>query len=128
MIIIDDDPESAEILSDLLELRSIKVLSVGHDGKDAVDLYKKYSPDVVIMDLFMPNFDGLYGLENILKLNSNAKVIMLTANSKYESAEKLNDSGVSAIVEKPFDTNNLIHLIDRISLGDAVRLDDSVTQ
>lgn len=128
VIIIDDDPESAEILSDLLELRSIKVLSVGHDGKDAVDLYKKYSPDVVIMDLFMPNFDGLYGLENILKLNSNAKVIMLTANSKYESAEKLNDSGVSAIVEKPFDTNNLIHLIDRISLGDAVRLDDSVTQ
>jgi len=128
VIIVDDDPESAEILSDLLELRSIKVLGVGYDGKDAVGLYKKYSPDVVIMDLFMPNFDGLYGLENILKLNSNAKVIMLTANSKYESADRLNDSGVSAIVEKPFDTNNLIHLIDKISLGDAIQLGDSVKQ
>ena len=64
-------------------------------------------------------------MENILKLDSNAKVIMLTANSKYESADKLNDSGVSAIVGKPFDTNNLINLIDKISLGDAVQLNDS---
>ena len=47
------------------------------------------------------------------------------SNSKYESDEKLHDTGVSAIVEKPFDTNNLIHLIDKISLGDAVQLDDS---
>ena len=125
VIVVDDDPESAEILADLLKLRSIDVLGMGYDGQDAVELYQKHSPDVVIMDLFMPDFDGLYGLENILKLNPNAKVIMLTANSKYESDEKLHDTGVSAIVEKPFDTNNLIHLIDKISLGDAVQLDDS---
>ena len=122
VIVVDDDPESAEILSDLLKLRSIDVLGMGYNGKDAIQLYKKHSPDVVIMDLFMPDFDGLYGLENILNLDSNAKVIMLTANSKHESDEKLNNSGVSAIVEKPFDTNNLIRLIDKISLGDAIQL------
>ena len=125
VIVIDDDPESAEVLSDLLKLRSIDVLAMGYNGKDAVELYKKHYPDVVIMDLSMPDFDGLYGLENILKLNSDAKVIMLTGNSKFDSDEKLNESGVSAIVEKPFDTNNLITIIDKISLGDVVPLDDS---
>ena len=83
-----------------------EVLGVAYDGKNEVGLCKKYSPDAVMMDLSMPNFDGLYGLENILKLDSNAKVIMHTVNSKYESVEKLNDSGVSVIA-----VNHLIQII-----------------
>lgn len=122
VIIIDDDPDVTEVLSEFLRLRSIDVLSTGHDGKDAVELYKKHKPDVVIMDLTMPEYDGLYGVQNIRKLDPNARVVILTGSITYDAQKKLSDAGVSAIVEKPFGPNNLIEIIDMVSLGDTVKL------
>lgn len=123
VIVIDDDEESAEILSDLLRLRSIDVLGMGYNGLEAVELYQKHSPNVVIMDYWMPDFDGLYGLNNIRNLDSNAKVIILTGSSKHEHDKELINSNPSAIIGKPFDTNTLVELIDKISLGDVIELD-----
>lgn len=124
VIIIDDDTESAEILSDLLSLRSIEVLGMGYNGHDAVELYQKCSPDVVIMDYWMPDFDGQYGLENIRNLDSNAKVIILTGSPDNDCNEELFELKPSAIIQKPFNTNKLVELIDKISLGDIIQLDN----
>ncbi|KAF6246343.1 response regulator [Nitrosopumilus sp. b3] len=123
VLIIDDDPETAEIMSDLLNLRSIEVLALGYDGKEAVELYRKHSPDIVMMDYWMPEFDGLYGLQGIRKINSEAKVIIITGSPDHECSKDLFESKPSAIIQKPFDTNKLISLIDKISLGDTVKVD-----
>lgn len=46
-IVIDDDHDLTEVLSDLLEFHDIRVLGIGYNGKDAVQLYKKYKPDIL---------------------------------------------------------------------------------
>ena len=69
VIIIDDNDDVRETLSEFLRLRSINVLDTGCNGKEAIELYKKYSPDIMVMDYLMPDFDGLYGLENIRKID-----------------------------------------------------------
>ena len=122
VLIIDDDQETAEIMSDLLSLRSIEVLALGYDGKKAVELYQKHSPDVVMMDYWMPEFDGLYGLKGIRDIDSEAKVIIITGSADHECSEELFESKPSAIIQKPFDTNKLVALIDKISLGDTVKV------
>ncbi len=122
VIVIDDDYDSTEVLSEFLRLKSINVLATGHNGKEAVELYKKYSPDVVLMDFLMPDFDGLYGLENILKINPNAHVVILTGSTEDDTKKKLTDAGVFTIMQKPYNMNGLIETIDKISLGDTVQL------
>jgi len=119
VIVIDDDHDMVEVLSESLRPRSINVLATGNNGKDAVELYQKYRPDVVLMDFMMPDFDGLYGLQNIRKLDSNAKVIILTGSTESDIQTKLTESGVSLIMQKPYEMNNLIERINKISLSDS---------
>ncbi len=123
VLIIDDDQETAEIMSDLLSLRSIDVLALGYNGKEAVELYQKHSPDVVMMDYWMPEFDGLYGLQGIRNIDPEAKVIIITGSPDHDCSKELFETKPSAVIQKPFDTNKLVALIDKISLGDVVKVD-----
>jgi len=106
-IVIDDDRASVQIFSDILEMIGVKVLAKGFDGKDAVRLYKKYSPDIVFTDILMPEHDGFYAIEEIKKFDPHAKVVAVTAYCTYESARRLEESKVSAKIYKPFDIQDI---------------------
>ena len=113
-IIIEDDEEICEEEKEILELNGIKVLDTGKNGLEAVELYKKFKPDLVLMDVRMPNYDGIYGLEEIRKIDPNAKIIMITAESKEETIQKILELKVSALIRKPFDTKKLLATIDEL--------------
>lgn len=106
-IVIDDDYDTTELLSDLLQLKKIQVLDKGYNGKDAVDLYRKLNPDVVFLDVIMPHYDGFYGLEKIKQLNPDAVIIMVTADLSRDTEDKLQKLKASAIIFKPYDINHL---------------------
>ena len=122
VIVIDDNPALTQIVSEFLSLKSIDVLAAGNNGKEAVELYKKHSPDVVLMDYLMPDYTGLYGLENIRKLNSNAKIIMFTGSADLDLYDKFKELGVFAILEKPCDFDKLVETVNKVPLGNAVQL------
>ncbi|MEM4253621.1 MAG: response regulator, partial [Candidatus Nitrosotenuis sp.] len=63
-IIVDDEKDMTEVFAEYLKIIDVDVLGIGHNGKDAVDLYKRHRPDIVFLDLMMPEYDGLYALEN----------------------------------------------------------------
>lgn len=117
VIVIDDDIDTLEVFSEFLEIKDIKVLGRGHDGKKAAELYEKFRPDVVIMDAMMPDFDGFYGIQKIREINPDAKIIMVTATVSEDTEKKLNDSKVSAIVKKPYKVEELVNLIDNLKNG-----------
>ena len=106
-IAIDDDIVSTQLFADLLRMFGVKVLASGYDGKDAVRLYKKYSPDIVFTDIMMPENDGFYALEEIRKIDPNAKVVAVTADFTDESATRLEELNISAVVYKPFDIQDI---------------------
>lgn len=124
VIIIDENVNVTEVMSEFLRLKSINVLATGHNGKEAVELYMRHSPDVVLMDLDMSDFDGLCGLKNICKINPNAKIIVLTDNVDYNMCKKVTALGVSSIILKPQDMNDLVKTIDKLALGDVIQLDN----
>ncbi len=106
-IIIDDDRVSIQLFRDILRMMDIEVLASGFDGKDAVRLYKKYSPDIVFTDIMMPENDGFYALEEIRKFDPHAKVVAVTADFTYESATRLKELNISAVVYKPYDIQDI---------------------
>ena len=106
-IVIDDDTTSVHLFRDVLEMIGVTVLASGYDGKAAVRLYERYSPDIVFTDIMMPENDGFYALKEIRKLDPHAKVVAVTADCTNESATRLKELNVSAVVYKPYDVQDI---------------------
>ena len=125
-IIIDDYKDVTEVISEILEFKSINVLARGSNGTEAIELYKKHMPDVVIMDYLMPKFNGLYGLENIRKINPNAKVIIMLGSTNEKLHDALKKSGATAILPKPCETNRLMKTIIKVAANNVIPLSNQI--
>jgi DNA-binding NarL/FixJ family response regulator len=101
-IIIDDEVDSAEVFAEFLKLKDIDVAGLGKNGKEGVELYQKHNPDVVFLDLVMPEYDGFYALEEIKKINSDARVVIITAFLTDMMRKKLDNFGVEDVFQKPY--------------------------
>ena len=113
VIVVDDDSFTKTLYVDFLKESGIDVKGIGHSGKDAVELYQKFKPDVVLLDVMMPDYDGFYGLENIKKINRDAKVIMVTADLTEETEQKLKELGAFEIMYKPYEIDDLVDLLNK---------------
>jgi CheY-like chemotaxis protein len=110
-IVADDDQPNLELLSELLEINDIKIIDKVQNGKEAVISFQKLKPDVVFLDIMMPEFDGLYALEEIRKIDPSSIVIMITADTSDETSDRLDKLQPTAIVHKPYEMNSVIHFL-----------------
>jgi len=113
-IVIDDDIDTVEVLSEFLEIKDIQVVDQGYDGKQAVDLYQKHNPDLVFIDIMMPHYDGFYGVEKIKQLDPAAIVIVITGDLTTETYGKLKLLNASSIIFKPFDIEKVIDIVKKL--------------
>lgn len=114
VVVVDDDVDTVEVFCEYLEIKNISVVGRGYNGKTAVELYEKLKPDVVLLDVMMPDYDGFYGLENIKKINPAANVVMVTADLTYDTEKKLSSFGASAVVYKPYEIDSVIATINNV--------------
>ena len=114
-IIIDDDKGITTVFREYLQIHGIATLGIGHDGKSVVELYQKTKPDIVFLDVIMPNYDGFYGLEKIKQFDPNARIIMVTADLTQETHDRLVSLGANMIIHKPFEIEEIRTMINRIT-------------
>lgn len=101
VIVIDDDEDLSEGIVEHLKRSGFEVYGTGKNGLEAVQLFEKYRPDIVLLDMNMPNYDGIYGIENIRKMDTEAKIVILTGFFSQDMAEKIKHFDISKIIEKP---------------------------
>lgn len=111
-IVIDDDLDTVDVFSEYLEMKSVQVVAKGYNGNEAVNLYRKWKPDVVFLDVMMPQYNGFYALEQIRRINSDVIIIMVTADLTIETENKLRALDASAIIYKPFDIDQVMKTVD----------------
>lgn len=112
-IVIDDDRETVSVFCEYLGLIDVSVLGTGYNGKEAVEMFEKVRPDVVFLDLLMPDYDGFYALERIKQMDSEANVAVITADRLDErDMERLERLCPSKIVMKPFEVEQIISMMD----------------
>ena len=121
-IVIDDDIDTVEVLSEFLELKGINVVGKGYNGRQAVELYEKHTPDIVLLDIMMPDYDGFYAISEIRKINSDVKILTITADISIKTKRKLNELRVSKVVFKPYDIDNILNIIYGIEDGQTIFL------
>jgi len=109
VVIIEDEPFIIEALTFLLENEGLDVKSIS-DGAKAIDFIVKSKPNLVILDIMLPNVSGMKILEDIRKMNeiSHLPVLMLTAKGQKKDRRAAEEAGVSKFMTKPFDNQELI--------------------
>jgi two-component system chemotaxis response regulator CheY len=104
-----------------MRMRSKKMLEQsGHNvveaatGSQAVDMYKESKPDMVLMDITMPDMDGLTALKEIRKLDPNAKVAMVTAMGQQSIVMEALKAGAMDFVVKPFEPDRMLATVKKL--------------
>lgn len=111
IVIADNESIIRMDLRELLEEAGHNVVAEAADGIKAIELARKYSPDLVIMDIKMPEMDGIAAAK-VISHEKLAPVLLLTAYSQKEIVEKAKDSGVLAYLVKPVKEANLFPAIE----------------
>jgi DNA-binding NtrC family response regulator len=111
VIVIDDDEDTVRLFSEFLEEKGIKVLGRGYDGVTAIKLYKEKKPDVVLIDMMMPNGSGFYAIKKIQEINSKAKIIAVSGDSSFSTEEKLEKLSIP-LIQKPFNMEKILSVIN----------------
>ncbi|MDK2807640.1 MAG: hypothetical protein PWP24_373 [Clostridiales bacterium] len=118
VIIVDDHSMIREGLKQLLELDGdIKVIGEAGDGIECLQLINTVSPDVLLLDINMPNANGLYVLEEMKKEKRNIKVLILTIHNEIEYLLKAVDLGVDGYVLKDSNSSLLKEAITAVYEG-----------
>ena len=99
------------------EQEGLEVASEAQNGKDAIEKYKTTHPDVTLMDIGLPDMSGIEAAKQILELNTNAKIIMLTSHLSEEEVIDSIKSGACAYVMKDINTDILRMIIQTIKDG-----------
>ncbi len=114
--VVDDEEDTLDSICQTLEIGGINVVGKGHDGEEAYQLYKTLTPDVIILDMNMPNYDGGYALEKITQDYPDAKIIVVTAFTDY-TFEK---AKAAAIITKPYDFEPFLDTVKKVARGEIV--------
>lgn len=110
VIIADDDQDLVSTLTTLLEQKGFEVVGVAKDGEEASNLYTLHKPDVILLDLNMPNYDGHYAVEKIKQQDPNAKIVVISAYLD----KSFPANSVSAVFSKPYNIEEIINKLNEI--------------
>lgn len=119
-VIVDDDNLVAISLKTILEAdKDIEVVATGNDGKEAVELYSRYQPEVLLMDIQMKEMSGLEAAEQILQNHPQAKILFLTTFSDDEYIVKALNIGAKGYILKQ-DFEGIVPALRAVEQGQSV--------
>jgi len=107
VLLIEDEWQLGQIVKDSLEMRGFEMLYAA-DGKEGLRLYQEHKPDVVVLDIMMPNMDGFTVTTEIRRLDKTTPIIFLTAKSQTTDVVKGFELGGNDYLKKPFSMDELI--------------------
>lgn len=108
VLMIDDNVQLVEAVKEYFKCsKLIEISSVAYDGETGYEAVLKQTYDVIILDLIMPNKDGMYVLEKMKENNLNKKVIVATSYNAEEVIREVSEYGVNYYILKPFDFTDL---------------------
>ena len=112
VLIVDDSRTSRKILKDILERAGYNVVGEAINGREGVTAFSKLRPDIVTMDITMPEMDGIEALKAIRADYPDAKVVMITAAGQKDKMMEAVKDGATEFVSKPFVEESVIEALE----------------
>lgn len=114
VLIVDDAAFMRMMIKDILTKNNYEVVGEAANGQEAVEKFKELRPDLVTMDITMPEMDGIEALRNIKQIDSDAKVIMCSAMGQQAMVIDAIQSGAKDFIVKPFQADRVIEAIQKV--------------
>jgi two-component system chemotaxis response regulator CheY len=108
VLVCDDTQFMRNVIRSVLTEAGYAVVGEAEGGKEAVERYTELRPDLVTMDIVMPDMTGIEAVEQIAKLDPDARIVMCSAVDQEPLAIKAMEVGARAYVVKPFQPNQLV--------------------
>jgi two-component system chemotaxis response regulator CheY len=113
IMLVDDSSFARNMLKDILTKQGYDIVGEAKNGREAVELYDQIKPDLVTMDIAMPELDGIDALNRILEINPAARIIIISSANSREIVKHAVQEGALDFVVKPFTKNRLLKAIDK---------------
>lgn len=114
ILIVDDAAFMRMMIKDILTKNGFNVVGEAQDGAQAVEKYKELTPDLVTMDITMPEMDGIAALKEIRKEHPGAKIIMCSAMGQQAMVIDAIQAGAKDFIVKPFQADRVIEAIQKV--------------
>jgi two-component system chemotaxis response regulator CheY len=114
ILLVDDAAFMRKVIKDTLSKNGYTELYEAVDGADAVEKYSEINPDLVIMDITMPNMDGLEALKAIRAKDSNASIVMCSAMGQESMVMDAVRSGAKDFIVKPFKPDRILKTVTSV--------------
>lgn len=114
VLIVDDAAFMRMMLKDILTKNGYEVVGEAENGAKAVEKYGELKPDLVTMDITMPEMDGISALKNIRSIDSNAKVVMCSAMGQQAMVIEAIQAGAKDFIVKPFQADRVLEAVKKV--------------
>ncbi len=114
VLIVDDAAFMRMMIKDILEKNGYEVVGEASNGLKAVELYKSEKPDVVTMDITMPDMDGIEAVKAIIAFDPTAKIIMCSAMGQQTMVMDAIKSGAKDFIVKPFQADRVLEAVKKV--------------
>jgi len=115
VLIVDDAAFMRMLLKDIVTKAGYEVVGEASNGKEAVEKYKELKPDIVTMDITMPEMNGIEAVKEIKKIDPNAKIIMVSAMGQQAMVIEAIQAGARDFIVKPFQPARVIEAIKKVA-------------
>ena len=114
VLIVDDAAFMRMMIKDILEKNGYEIVGEAQNGAAAVEMYQKEKPDVVTMDITMPDVDGIEAVKRIKAIDPGAKVIMCSAMGQQSMVMDAIKAGARDFIVKPFQADRVLEAVQKV--------------
>lgn len=119
VLIVDDVAFVRKTLTEILREAGYVVVGEAADGREAIEKYRALRPAVVTMDVVMPNLGGIDATKEILKIDRNAVIVMISAMDQIHLVMEAINVGAKDYIQKPFSANDVDNVLSRAIRGES---------
>ena len=114
VMIVDDAAFMRMVIKDILTKNGHEVVAEAVDGLDAIEKFGQVNPELVFLDIVMPNMEGIECLKKIMEMDSNAKVVMCSSIGQQSVVSDAIKSGARDFIVKPFDAAKVLEVVSKV--------------
>lgn len=114
VLVVDDAAFMRMMIKDILRKGGYEVIGEAEDGSKAVEKFKELRPDLVTMDITMPDMDGITAVKEIRKIDGNAMIIMCSAMGQQAMVIDAIQAGAKDFVVKPFQPERVLEAVRKV--------------
>lgn len=114
ILIVDDAAFMRMMIKDILSKNGYEVVGEAENGAKAIEKFKELTPDLVIMDITMPELDGIVAVKEIKKIDGDSKIIMCSAMGQQAMVIESIQAGARDFIVKPFQAERVVEAVKKV--------------